>query len=529
MTLALGTALKHGSYVIDAQGIDDTIGPVYLATHVPKGEWVQLRILGSRHPEAIPPTEVRQGFYHHLETLPTWQHPLLSGVLSGFEEDGVCYQTLPTTLGVPLSRLVSPQVPFPVDRSLALMHQLYSGLNVLRSFGWGGLRLHLDQFWQGADGQTLTFVGFDLPPAEPADDATLEPAVVKALSRLLYTLLTGYPAAATQAPLAVDMRHRQPSLPPSLDALVEPGSHGAAPLSLAAWGALLPSLNQMSPASNTQAIQPTPPPPQPVPAPSPHAQSTGGGITHPASQGAPTTQILAPHQPPVGQRRSAWTPLALGLTGLVASLAGLSLGLYARLQPANVSSSPAADRFNPNQSFPSLPDWSENTLWQPWDQAPSLRRRPNYGDAPPSRFEETQPNSAPELGLPSTPQPQVPAPDPTAAPPMPDPEPAPRERRPDPVEAAPSPPPEGTSNGGTQRREAAPPVDPPPPLAPPSLPQAPAPSPSPSSGATPGAAPGISAPAPPTNHTRPAAPAPGDSQVNQVPASFPHRRESLMG
>ncbi|TVP69465.1 MAG: hypothetical protein EA342_03315, partial [Leptolyngbya sp. LCM1.Bin17] len=509
MTLAPGTALKHGSYVIDAQGIDDTIGPVYLATHVPAGQWVQLRILGSRHPEAIPPAEVRQGFYHHLETLPTWQHPLLSVALSGFEEDGVCYQVLPTTLGIPLSRLVSPQAPFPVDRSLALMHQLYSGLDVLRSFGWGSLRLHLDQFWQGADGQTLTFVGFDLPPAEPADDATLEQAVVRALSRLLYTLLTGNPAATTQAALAVDLRHRQPSLPPSLDGLVESGSHGAIPISFTAWGALLPSANPVSAAPAPKASQPAPPITQPVITSSPQVRFRDGEITPLASQAVPATKVMAPHQPPSGQRRSTWTPLALGLTGLVASLTGLSLGLYARLQPANVSSSPTGDRFNPNQSFPPLPDWSGNTLWQPWDQAPSLRRRPNYGDAPPNRFEETPPNSAPKLGLPSNPQPQVPDPVPTSEPPPPRPEPATRERRPDPVEASPPSPPEGAPNGGTQRREASPPVEPPPPLAPPSLPQAPAPS----SGAAPGAAPEMPAPAPPTNQTRPAAPAPRDSQV----------------
>ena len=46
MTLPTGTALHHGHYVVDAFSAEDTIGPIYLATHIPTGRWVQLRIFG---------------------------------------------------------------------------------------------------------------------------------------------------------------------------------------------------------------------------------------------------------------------------------------------------------------------------------------------------------------------------------------------------------------------------------------------------------------------------------------------------
>jgi hypothetical protein len=66
MTLAVGTALQNGTYVIDAWVAEDAVGPVYLAMDVPKGQWIQLRILGSRRPETLPDASQRQGFYQYL-------------------------------------------------------------------------------------------------------------------------------------------------------------------------------------------------------------------------------------------------------------------------------------------------------------------------------------------------------------------------------------------------------------------------------------------------------------------------------
>ncbi|XGB40894.1 MAG: hypothetical protein LVS60_10790 [Nodosilinea sp. LVE1205-7] len=44
MTLAIGTALQYGNYVIDALGLEDSVGPVYLATYIPRGRSRLLRI-----------------------------------------------------------------------------------------------------------------------------------------------------------------------------------------------------------------------------------------------------------------------------------------------------------------------------------------------------------------------------------------------------------------------------------------------------------------------------------------------------
>jgi hypothetical protein len=178
------------------------------------------------------------------------------------------------------------------------------------------------------------------------------------------------------------------------------------------------------------------------------------------------------------------------LTGLAATVGGLSLGLYARLQP---STSSTQERLNPNQSFPDQPDWNPNTLWQPWDDAPAparsprLRQRTRRCPQPPTLFlifkhrlrpppAVAQPEPTPEPldqvdqavdpwdfplepGVTSEPVPPIepaPLPAPETAPaPEPVPPPAPLEPKPMPN------PPAGAA---------------PPPLTPPPIPNAPAPS-----------------------------------------------------
>ncbi|MGB6014554.1 MAG: hypothetical protein WBG32_07475, partial [Nodosilinea sp.] len=407
MTLAVGTALQNGTYVIDAWVTDDTIGPVYLATDVSRGQWVQLRVLGSRNPAALPDASDRQAFYRYLDQVNELKHAALPQHLGGFEEEGVCYQILIIPSGIPLDRLIAEQSSLSARASLAVLRQLIDLLTSLRPLGWPGLRLTPDQAWYAPEAQTLTFTGFDLDSMAPAvsdadDNSPIDPAeaaLVQGLSHLLYFLLTGQRAEATKASLAVELRRCHPALPTSLDAALEAGSPaaGRSPcLSLSEWAALLPVDAQLLTGPSPTGPSPTGPSPT-------NSLPTNPSRDLPQPSPGPATVVVPSHKISTSQlepqtdyrdrplavagspsRQRSATTLALVLTGLVATASGLGIGLYARLQPA---SSANPERLNPNQSFPPLPDWDDSELWQPWDEAPARRDRPDYGSTPPSGSE----------------------------------------------------------------------------------------------------------------------------------------------
>lgn len=361
MTLALGTSLQHGTYVIDALNGEDSIGPLYLATHVPSGQWVLMRVLGSRHPESLPDPSQRTAFYQSLESLNQLGQTFLPKNLRGFEEDRVCYQTFSLPQGSPLSQSVTPQHPRPLASSLTLIQTLAQSIKTLRPLGLASLRITPDQVWQGPGG-SLTLTGFDFPPSR-LDPATEEAAVVRGLTELLYFLLTGQRAA--QAPLGVDLRYRRPELPASLDALFQwERTTPAQPPSLDQWLALLPQPASLpvDAKADHRASELTRPaatataPSHPVQVGGTTTIATRVAATAAARSSQPSTLVIpAPAPSPQGQHRGPRITWALLATGFVFGLGGVAFGLQARLSPT----SPAAQtRFNPNQAFPPLPEWS---------------------------------------------------------------------------------------------------------------------------------------------------------------------------
>jgi hypothetical protein len=357
MTLALGTSLQHGTYVIDALSGDDSIGPLYLATHVPSGQWVLVRVLGSRHPELLPDTAQRTAFYQYLETLNQLGQVILPTHLHGFEEDRVCYQTFSQPQGSPLSQRVTPQNPMPFAASLAVVQRLAQDLERLRPLDWVGLSLAPDQVWQSNSGEMLTLTGLDFPehadPNQPAPDLSRNEArLVRGLTELLYFLLTGQWASHTQATLAVDLRHHRPELPARLDAVLQTASLPLAEApTLAQWLAQLPDGHSLAQsarplhASGQRAAGPQQAPP-------PVHQPAATVLAVPTAPATPTTGAVMPAK--VSQRGVGKRPWALMATGLIFGLGGVFFGLHARLQPNN---SAIQSRFNPNQAFPPLPDW----------------------------------------------------------------------------------------------------------------------------------------------------------------------------
>lgn len=381
MTLAPGTALQHGHYAIDALALEDSLGPLYLATHIPQGRRVLMRVLGSRQPQNIPPPAQRSDFFKYLESLQALQLSLLPSQMEGFEEEGVCYQVLSTPAGSPLSQQIHPDRPLPLAQALSLLNALTDSLQALEPLGWLGLCLQPDQIWWAPDRSEATWIGFDLPSHPLPSSEQMEGLLVQQLGHLLYFLLTGRHAAHTQAPLDVDLCHRHPGLPASLVRALQLAT-APQPGTLSEWAQALPrsqpvSMALVDPGSNsTNGHRPTLDP-LPVTGESGLAPQQSTSL-HLASQPAPT--LAQGHRSKASKGWSRWATYGLMATALGAGLSGLVVGLQLRTQALNASQ---ASRFNPNQSFPPLADWNGNRadkkVLRPFNRP---LRQPDYGDAP---------------------------------------------------------------------------------------------------------------------------------------------------
>ncbi|MBD2257348.1 hypothetical protein [Pseudanabaena sp. FACHB-2040] len=448
MTLPVGTALQKGSYIIDAFCFEDSLGPTYLATQVRTGQTQQIKILGARRPDQIPDQEVRSQFQSYLEQVNALNHPHIVQPITGFEEEGVFYLVMEAAIGQPLTARITPQTPLSAQTALQVLQQLKQTLETLRPLGWAGLTLAPDQLWLRQ--RRLLLTGFGFPPSG-FEAAVPEEEVVAQLAQLLFFLLTGELAASVQAP-AVHLRHRRPGLPVGFEAAVEQGLAPArtpqATLSLSAWMDLLPQLPASGANGQTAPLK-LPEPAQnqtaagssPIPAlaaaPVEDAALTDPTPTVPADAAEPilAAAVAAPKPVPAAtespafdraqfgkaqdnfapafsgslaadpqtvaaklpKRRPFWlTPqVGLVLTGLVASVAGLSFGLSLRLR---APAAPNSSRLNPEQAFPPLPDWGGDdpvaefdTPYLPDDSV--RRERPN--DTPRRELPATEPIERP--------------------------------------------------------------------------------------------------------------------------------------
>lgn len=395
MTLALGTALQNGTYVIDALSGEDSIGPLYLATHVSSGQWALVRVLGSRHPETLPDSSQRNAFYQYLAALSQLDQGLIPKNLRGFEEEKVCYQTFSPPQGSPLSQSITPQKPLALGPSLTLMQRLAQDLQGLRSLGWAGLRLTPDQVWQSGPGGILTLTGFDFPAPMSASVAvgSEEADLVRGLTGLLYFLLTGQRANPTQAPLGADLRHRRPELPTSLDSLFQWDQVSPAdPPSLDQWLAGLSHPDHLGQSPEKSAAPaPTRRSSQAAQPASPQLGSASQPNTTVATAlAAPATQIMSPPFQPQPPRRGLKAIWALLATGFVFGVGGVAFGLQTRLHSASPE---AQTRFNPNQAFPPLPNWNTHS---PEFANPTIEhRRPRPSNRPSNRPSAISPPAGP--------------------------------------------------------------------------------------------------------------------------------------
>ncbi|HEY9760875.1 MAG TPA: hypothetical protein V6D07_00030, partial [Trichocoleus sp.] len=389
MTLAIGTALQGGNYVIDAFCYEDTLGPTYLATHISSGQVLQVKVLGTR-PQQIPDPAMRSQLHGYLQAVSALKHPQIVQNLESFEEGGICYLVMNSQLGQPLSRIVTAQSPLPPIESIAILRQIHEVLEALRPLGWAGLTLTPDQIWQGADAVPV-LTGFDLP-LTPANSPKDEAQLIRQLAQLLYFLLTGTWVKASVAPTA-NLCHCCPTLTPTLETAIRKGlgaPDASDSLDLTTWMALLPETLNVSPVAPVHVEPSAQPKPVPV-------------FTPPPTIAPQSVQTHSPELLPLPEPlKSKGFRLQHGLvlTGLVATLTGLGGGLMLRLHtPISPS---GTSRLNPEQSFPPLPDWQGDdpiaefeTPYVP--DAPAARNRPEEPRHTPSAPEpiETPFRSAP--------------------------------------------------------------------------------------------------------------------------------------
>lgn len=417
MTLPVGTTLQHGNYVLDAWCFDDDIGPVYLATQITTGQWVQLRVLGSRHPEAIPAPAIRQQFCAYLQAVNQLNQAGIVKSLAGFEEDGVFYQVMACgpdrSLGYPLAR----QSGLSCHQALRLIQQVAEVLQALKPLGWVGLTLTPDQIWiSRSQPWAITFTGFNFPQppdlvvpeswTDPGFDQgsipicpgeLTESTLVMALNRLLYFALTGRPAETVQGALSADLQQQQPDIPPVFCQLLDYGSGqtpSSQPLSLTHWLGIMPPpesmpdrylatqvrTEQVPIGANLTTTQPRP---------SPSAISTQ------VVPSRPVAVPVRPSSPSYRSHRSLY--IGLGITALVASLGGMGMGFNLRMQPSDPETPKPLD---PEQSFPPRSDWPSHAPIPSMDGSFHHRTLPSYDHVPPA------PVVLPQTSAPVTPPPE---------------------------------------------------------------------------------------------------------------------------
>lgn len=334
MTLPFGTALQQGNYVLDAHCFDDLHGAVYLATHVPTGQVVLLRKL--KLPSHLPTTiqDWQTQFDQTLQTLSPLQLPFIPSNLGVITEDDALYLKLPTDLGHPLSRLITPKTPWQLAPALNLVRAIAKALLRLSKNYWTSLSLDPNHIWlQTPISQTDTpkfiLTGW-LPTSADLSASQSEDQLCRQLAQLFYFMMTGEGSEDSRTPLVVRLRHQYPALPSAIITAVEQATlTSPAHATLQTWANL--TIENVTTPSPTQA---PPPPAEPLPI---------------ATSPAPALSQTA-----VSSSTSSKWLLWLTIVGLVGGGMGMGFGLTLRFQGTGTT----AVRFNPKQGFPSLDDWS---------------------------------------------------------------------------------------------------------------------------------------------------------------------------
>lgn len=329
MLLSPGTALQQGHYVIDALLEAAPNGDLYLGTHVVTGTPIYIQVLSLN--KSVDSAELSD-LVACLQGLPFATNSPLPNPLHVFPGEGqtLCL-ALATTTGVPWTQPLHNQSSLTPKQALARIRAIAQGVVWLKHQGLTDIDLSPNRVWVTETETSPRLTGLPqvhLAPEPRAGESFVPQTTVQGLARLLYSFLLGeLPPAVDGEALADTLRKQRPTLSPLIVQAIQAGA--AAPSEslpddgIEQWLAMLPD-----------ASHPTPPKPAAAP------------LALRPAPGASTRQFSWGLYP------------ALGMTALVAAIAGGALGTTWRLQGHQ---GPGGIQFDPNQSFPPQAEWMGDT------------------------------------------------------------------------------------------------------------------------------------------------------------------------
>ena len=360
MSLAPGTALHNGHYVVDALLEAAPNGDLYWGTHVVTGMQVFIQVFPVRMESGGNDLSGLMARFEGVAFAP--QSPLPNPFQLFLGDDQTLCLAMSTAVGLPWTSARHTRSPMSPKAALATIRQIAESVTWLKGQGITGLDLSPNRVWLSEQCDRITLTGLPQSHLNLAADESQPDSSVEFMARLLWSFLLGE-TTMNVAPkeLRTTLKQKLPMLSPVIiQALclgIQTGNSEAEPLTLQQWLDTLPDAGE--------AHQITPP----------------GQLTVYQSQ---STKLS-----PSGSRLYP----ALAGTAVVAAIAGISLGTFWRL---NAKSLPGAIKFEPNQSFPTQAEWSGDrpeasfdTPFVPAQEDPL--RRENWYDS------ELDSSPAPEL------------------------------------------------------------------------------------------------------------------------------------
>ncbi|ASC74229.1 hypothetical protein XM38_052040 [Halomicronema hongdechloris C2206] len=249
MTLPAGTALQDGQYILDGIYREDALGLMYLATHVPTGQVVQVRCLHPKNNDS----DVWDQLTEQITELGQQRHPHVIAPLTCFYEQGHVFVVMATGVGQPLSTLVTPAQPLTAQQSVAYVQQVAAGLNAISQAGPFTVDIGPAHVWCHLGNDQIVLAGLGLPPEMNTDpgEEVAQPALARAhqdiaaLARLLHFCLTGEAVETTHAP-DVCLKQCRPDLNEVYGNAIHCGLHSP-PDQVETWLALLVSYGGTTP------------------------------------------------------------------------------------------------------------------------------------------------------------------------------------------------------------------------------------------------------------------------------------------
>lgn len=323
MSLAPGTALQNGHYVVDALLEAAPNGDLYWGTHVVTGMQVFIQVFPVSAESNSSDLSSLIARFEGVAFSP--QSPLPNPFQLFHGEDQTLCLAMSATVGLPWTSLCATRPPMKPQQALKLIRQIADSVTWLKAQGIVGLDLSPNRVWLSEDGDRLTLTGLPQAHLNVQPDTEAQPdTTVQFLARLLYSFLLGeLPTEAAAEELKTALNQKLPTLSSRLVQAIVQGAQGTeaeeAAISLQPW------LDQLPDAAGAY------------------------------SQRQPESQLA--RRPVSAAARPSRSKLYSALVGTasLAAIAGIAFGTFWRL---NARSLPGAIQFEPDQSFPSQADWA---------------------------------------------------------------------------------------------------------------------------------------------------------------------------